>query len=389
MMSFLGQVPASKSLCNRALIIQSYFPELEIKGDSSCDDVVLMRKGLAALTQGRTVDCGDGGTTFRFLALRASRIPGKHLLKGSTRLMSRPQDELLRIFSQLGIQAHLNANVLTIESEGWKPQGDTLHVPSQRSSQFVSAVLLNSWQLPFDLFVAPVGLGLSEGYWRMTQKLSEDLGMKIDRWDQDFRIPAYQFIKQQQLLLEPDMSSAFALAAVAAVSGSVTITGFPQSSLQPDFSFVEILKKMGVPIARLEVELLRINKAPRLRGVAVKLSNSPDLFPVLAALCALSEGESELYGAPQLIFKESNRIEKTKELLRVTGRTVEVLEDGLKISGQLKVSHTAVAFDPDHDHRLAMAASVLKSAGVPLQISHPEVVNKSYPGFWQAIGWHP
>lgn len=384
MMSFLGSIPASKSLMNRALIVQSYFPELSLIGDSDCDDVQHMRQGLTQLLSGQKIDCGEGGTTLRFLALRASRIPGEHRLTGRPRLFARPQEELVKILSQLGVEARLSPTELVIRSDGWKPQGDTLYVPSHRSSQFVSAVLLNAWDLPFELFVSPVGAGISEGYWRMTLSMAIELGMKVDRWDQDFRVPTGQKVKSKEWRLEPDMSSAFSLAACASVAGSATLLDFPARSLQPDFSFVDILKTMNVPL-QLESGRLKIQAASNLQAVAVKLTASPDLFPVLAALCSLAEGESELYGAPQLVHKESNRIGKIVELLQVTGRTVNVMDDGVRISGEKRIG-SAIRFDPDQDHRLAMAAAVLKLAGLPVEILHREVVNKSYPGFWQAVG---
>ena len=105
------------------------------------------------------------------------------------------------------------------------------------------------------------------------------------------------------------------------------------------------------------------------------------------ALCALAEGNSELYGAPQLVYKESDRIAKMKELLSATGRTVETTNDGVKIGG--KFSPGEILFDPDHDHRLAMAAGVLMLAGVPIRLKHPQVTDKSFPGFWPAIGVRP
>lgn len=387
-MSFLGPIPASKSLMNRALIIQSYFPQLELRGASDCDDVNHMRLGLEKLFAGEPIDCGDGGTVLRFLALRASRRPGRHRLKGNHRLMARPQDELLKILAQLGVDAVTEKNELLITSSGWKPQGDTLYAPSHRSSQFVSSVLLNAWELPFELFVSPVGAGVSEGYWRMTQVMATELGMKIDKWDNDFRIPSNQKIQKLELSIEPDMSTAFALAASAAVNGSATLLDFPDQSLQPDYRFVDILQKMGVPVQR-DNDRLKIQKASSLCSVAVKLTTSPDLFPVLSALCAMAEGDSELYGAPQLVHKESNRIEKVKELLTITGRTVEAMSDGIRIKGKLEPRKDELVFDPDHDHRLAMAAAVLRLAGLPVRILHPEVVNKSFPGFWQAVGLNP
>jgi len=208
--------------------------------------------------------------------------------------------------------------------------------------------------------------------------------MKVDRWDQDFRVPTKQKVSLKEWRLEPDMSSAFSLAACASVSGSATLLDFPVRSLQPDFSFVDILKTMNVPI-QFDNGRLKIQKSSQLQGVAVKLTSSPDLFPVLATLCALAEGESELYGAPQLVHKESDRIGKIVELLKVTGRTVTVMEDGVRVSGDKKIG-AAITYDPDQDHRLAMAAAVLKLAGLPVEILHPEVVNKSFSGFWQAVG---
>lgn len=386
MISYIGRIPGSKSLLNRTLIVQSYFPQFNISGDSDCDDVRKMKSGLEQLKNGETIDCGDGGTVLRFLSLRASRLPGEHRLRGSARLMARPQTELIKIFSQLSVEASFAGNELIIRGDGWTPQGDTLSVPSQRSSQFISGVLLNGWDLPFDLFVSPIGAGVSEGYWKMTRGLVQQLGMKIDAWDYDFRVPARQTVQTNFTVIEPDMSSAFALAAAAALGGSAKIVDFPLDSVQPDFSFVHILKTMGVPI-HLQDGALTVHKAPRLSGVAVKLANSPDLFPVLATVCALANGESELYGAPQLVYKESNRIEKIRELLTCTGRKLEVLPDGLRISGEINLTRDEFDYNPDHDHRLAMAASLLKIAGVPVRILDAAVVNKSYPGYWQAIGF--
>jgi 3-phosphoshikimate 1-carboxyvinyltransferase len=209
------------------LILQSFERDLKIYGVSDSDDVVKMKAGIKALKDQAMIDCGEGGTVLRFLALRASREKGRHKLTGSARLINRPQEELVKILSQLGVTAKFEKNSLAIESDGWRPQGDTLHVPSHRSSQFASAVLLNAWELPFDLYVSPVGAGVSEGYWRMTQKLVTDAGMKLDRWDHHFRIPARQKISATSLTVGPDMSSAFALAAAAAVGGSMTLLDFP------------------------------------------------------------------------------------------------------------------------------------------------------------------
>lgn len=388
MTSFLGRVPASKSLLNRWLVIRSFEPSLQVTGDSECDDVVKMKSALAALMSGArdAIDCGSGGTVLRFMAFRASRVPGRHVLTGHRRLFERPQDELVRVLGQLGVQVEINQESLIIDGDGWRPQGDTILVPANRSSQFLTGLLINAWDLPFDLFVSPIGLGLSQGYWSMSQKVAELAGLRLERWDQDFCVRSGQRVTLGEVSIEPDMSSAFGLAAVAAVDGQVTLLDFPQKSLQPDAVFVDLFEKMGIPVQR-SGDRLKVSKAEHLHSIAFNLRSCPDLFPILAALCALADGESELYGAPQLVFKESDRIAKTEELIQKIGRRTERKPDGLRIYGERRPPGDAWVFDPDFDHRLAMAAAVLVKAGYPIEISHPEVVDKSFPEFWRAIGW--
>lgn len=386
---YVGQVPASKSLLNRALIVQSFFPQLHIKGDSHADDVMKMRLGLQQLAEGQPINCGDAGTVFRFLALRAARISGKHRLLGTKRLLQRPQTELIKILGQLGCAATLTDSHLDIQSWGWKMVGDALHVPMDRSSQFASAVILSAWQLPFEVLLLLGPSAVSNAYLDMTMNLVSQLGMVWSRDGGELRIPVGQQITQAEYQSEPDMSSAFALAAAAAVAGRISLTGMPEKTVQPDGRFVNLLRDMGVPVlwqkGRLEVQ-----NAEVLKPLTVSLNDTPDLFPVLAALCALAPGSSHLTGAQHLIHKESNRLEKTAELLRLCGREVKVLSDGLQITGHRAVRGSPpVTFNPDHDHRMAMAAATLKLAGEPIDILHPEVVSKSFPGYWSAIGLSP
>lgn len=386
--AFVGKLPASKSILNRLLVIRSYFPELQIQGDSNCDDVRLMKQALSDLQAGREIQTGSAGTVLRFMALRASRVPGQHRLIGHPRLFQRPQAELVRILKQLGVDAQLTADSLEIKSEGWRLQGDTLLVPFERSSQFATGVLLNAWDLPFDLYVSLGGKKVSEGYWRMTTELSTQAGMKIDYWDSDFRVPRQQKVSVATLHAEMDVSSAFALAAVAAVSGTASFQEFPVRGLQPDVGFTEILERMGVPISSV-ASTLKVERAKKLNAISANLKTMPDLFPVLAVLCALAEGESDLYGAPHLIHKESNRLGQIAQLIKNLGRQVLVKDDGLVIQGTepIQAPGPGLTFDCDHDHRLAFAAAVLRAAGFQIQILNGEVVSKSFPEFWSILGW--
>ncbi len=109
---------------------------------------------------------------------------------------------------------------------------------------------------------------------------------------------------------------------------------------------------------------------------------------MLAVLCAFAEGVSTLLGAEQLIYKESNRIQKTYELLCLMGFKCELHAGGLTIYGKSSSQPPSklCKFNPDHDHRMAMAAALFKLKSYNIEIEHPEVVNKSYPDFWKDVG---
>ena len=387
-LAFVGKLAASKSILNRTLLVQSYNPHLRVIGESPSDDVRFMTEGLGQMFKGEDICAGSAATVLRFLAVRASRVPGTHRLVGHPRLFSRPHDELTKILRQVGVHCELTPEAITIESSGWKLHGDTILIPTERSSQFASAVLLNAWDLPFDLYVSLGGQKVSEGYWRMSVHLAQMFGMKIDFWDSDFRVSKGQKPRGDDYHAEIDMSSAFAVAAIAAVNGQATFLEFPEQSIQPDAHFAVILQKMGVPVTYGK-QTLKVEKAAQLNGVAVNLKSTPDLFPVLAALCALSEGESDLFGAPHLVHKESDRLQRLAQLIQELGRTVEVKDDGIKILGPKLTPEAGrqIVFDCDHDHRLAFAAAVFKAAGFKLDIRHGDVVSKSFPGFWSLLGW--
>jgi 3-phosphoshikimate 1-carboxyvinyltransferase len=393
--SFIGNVPASKSMINRALICQTYSPSLKIIGASNCEDVRNMKLGIVSMIQKKPIFCGDAGTVLRFIAARASRIEGTYKMTGSKRLFERPQQDLAYILEQLSVHCQLIKDEILIHGEGWKKPLVPVRVPRDSSSQFATGLLLNSWDLPFDLEL-DIKTGVSESYFKMTVQMLQSLGLQIEHKNDFWRIPAGQKIANDSVVMEPDYSSAFAIASAGALAGSAVINGFTDNSLQPDYIFIDILKKMG---AKIELKKsvngsgsqLHIKKSDEeLNPIEFNLQNCPDLFPVLAVVCAFAKGESKLIGAPHLKNKESNRIQKISDLFEKAGIFCTVKNDGMHIVGYGKQTKLKdFTFDTDHDHRIAMAAGLLKLKGFGIQIQNPQVVNKSYPEFWQAIGINP
>lgn len=392
--NFNGVIPASKSCMNRALICASFKDEVILQGSSSCDDVVKMQEALSQLKLNMGIyDCGSAGTVLRFLALRVSRKPGVHILKGTPRLLARPQNDLAKILNQLGVQIDFQTDRLIISSpNGWRLANKTLKVNRQSSSQFASAILLNAWDLDFPLHIEwESETQVSEGYFQMTKQMVKDFGMDLIESPSGLQIPKNSKVKAQSYRIESDLSSAFAIAAYAALNGDATFKDFPFQSLQPDHVFVDILKAMGAGVEKTDssVRVFKKYKDKQfLRGVTWNINDCPDLFPVLATLCAFAAGPSKLYGAPHLVHKESNRIQKTAEILKMIHVPHKILPDGIEILPNENISLITQAqfkFNTDHDHRLAFAAALIASQNFPIVIEHPEVVNKSFPEFWDII----
>lgn len=386
---YRGDIPGSKSVFNRALIVQSYYPELQLLGSSECDDVRFMRESLLRLSNSSLMNCGEGGTTLRFLALRVSRVNGVHRLTGKRRLFERPQQGLCNLLVQLGVQVELRNEELVVTSSGWKKPNSSLRVDTSESSQYASALLLNSWDLDYDLEFELVGPKISESYFTLTMEMLKSLGMDIQQRGRNIKVPKGQRLKKSFIKVEADISSAFTMASLGALLGPVAITNFPETSDQPDRVFLEIFKAMNVPI-QLNGDVLEVAPAENLLAVEWDLGQSPDLFPVLSVLCSWAQGTSRLYGAPHLAAKESNRIKKVSDLLRSLGVPHQILPDGMIIEGQpAQPLKEGVNFNPDHDHRMVMAAVLMKLKGHGIRIEDAHAINKSFPEFWNIVGIQP
>ena len=382
---FLGEAPSSKSLLSRALITKSYFNSFCIKGSNSCDDIKIMESAIQNLNVKKEFYCGLSGTAFRFLALRLSREKGEFFLRGEPALLKRSLQEVIRLLAQLSVEAVFNKEGVRIISEGWRPQGDYINVPSHVTSQWASALLLNGWHLGRDLYFSLSKNFVSSAYFQMTLKFIKDLGLEVVGLDYEFKIAKNQTLKKFHYQVEQDQSCLFALAALAALKGKAIFTNWEFESIQPDGIFPEILKKMGVLIKNHKKNL-EIFQCSQLKPVKINLKSHPDMFPILSVLCSQAQGTSELSGLSHLAFKESHRLEKIKELFSYVGVGFKHEEDTLYITGRNELPQSApFSFDSDQDHRIVMAASLFKKIGVPVSIQNEEAVNKSFPDFLKII----
>jgi 3-phosphoshikimate 1-carboxyvinyltransferase len=294
---------------------------------------------------------------------------------------------MLGILERLGVKTRVQNDGIYLATQGWKNPAGPVEVSRSISSQFASSILLNAWNLDFPLELKWPETAVSAGYFEISQNYALKLGMKTLPKENGLEILPSAQPSPGILEAEMDYSSAFAVAALAVVAGRAEILNADENSSQPDSVFEKVLAQMGVEILRNQKKL-SIAAPQRLLPVNVNLSQSPDLFPVLAILCAFAEGESELSGAPHLIHKESDRIAMSAKLLELCGRRVQRTSEGMKIfgvsPGKLKLG--PFEFDPGEDHRMVMAAAVARWAGLPIRVLNSHVVSKSFPEFVAIAG---
>lgn len=386
---FKGRIPFSKSFVNRQLVIDSYLEQTDFVNRwpeelRFSEDSEFLRKALWDWFKGKnSFYCGEGGTTLRFLVLRLSREKGNWIIRGHPRLFSRPHAALNLVLEQLGVSLDFQKDCCVLKSSGWDFNNKTpVIVDTSYSSQFLSSVILNSWNLEKDLELCWTQNPVSWGYFDLSKKIVQARGLQVQNKNLSISVGNKQKPNSKVMNIEADMSSAFAVAALAAVSGTAVLEDLGWvHSWQPDRVFIEILKNMEVPVTHYE-NTVEISQARAFRPVDLCLKESPDLFPVLAALCSLASGTSYLRNAPHLVYKESNRIERIKELLARCGRKLSVEGQIILIEGApLTLRPEPFIFEAGEDHRLVMASAVLRWAGFPVEIRGVNSLRKSFSDF--------
>lgn len=333
------------------------------------------------------LNCGESGSTLRLVTALCSLVDGECKLIGGPSLSKRPIGPLVDGLKQLGAKCESTGGLLpvTVKGNGRLPGGDAA-IPGDISSQFVSALLI----------VAPRGergttLRLttrleSRPYVELTMEVQRIFGVSVEASEgmEEFRIERQSY-RPADVTVERDWSAAAFLVGAGALAGRVSVEDLNMGSSQADAAILGILDEMGATVVG-KGGSITIEMAP-LSGIELDLSDSPDLFPVVASLCAAASGRSVLRGLGRLRLKESDRVAAMTGGLVGMGVRCELVGDILTIEGG---SPKGCVIDPWGDHRIAMAFSILGLAAEgETTILDADCVSKSYPGFWgdlEALG---
>lgn len=392
--------PPSKSRAHRLLICAALGKEpCTIVCSSVNDDIIATMRCLNALgasityssgvfnvnpvkvVKGGTLDCGESGSTLRFLVSVAAVLGADATFVGSGKLPQRPMGALTDVLAEHGISfTRLAADELPVSCRG-ELRGGKYILPGNISSQYLTGLLFALPLANDDSEIEIVGGLTSASYVAMTLDALATAGISIEHKGNIFRIKGnQQYRVPSDLIVEGDWSSA-AFWVVAGVVGAkpVTVCGMNEGSLQGDSAIVTHLRNMG---AFIEKQGDRVIAMPsHLFGAELDCTDTPDLVPVLSVAAAVAQGTTLFTGVGRLRFKECDRLAAMKELLALYGISSQIGEDTFTVFGGEPVASGVV--DSCGDHRIAMAAAIMStvSRGVTA-IDGASCVAKSYPAFF-------
>lgn len=390
-------LPTSKSIANRELLINAqctmHNAQWQPSGQSQLvsDDILVMRRGLAA-TDGDTIDVDGAGTALRFLtAYWATREGCNVAITGNARLCERPIAPLIEALRLLG------ADIVYTAQEGHAPlritgrqlQGRRLAMRGDVSSQFVSALLMIAPGIG-GLELELTGEIVSRPYIDMTLALMQRHGVRVGESNGTFTVPAGAYLPAPASDEGDWSAAAFWLALQALLPDArITLGGLRPDSVQGDRRILTFMEQMGMVAhwhddGSLTMDMSRAQCC--CCSTFADLTGTPDLAPILVVLLCLLGRPFRLTGLRTLRDKESNRMEALRAELRKVGYRL-TLEGDDAVSWHFATcppqEHPVI--DPHGDHRIAMAMALAAVCHPGLAIDNPQVVNKSYPHFWEQL----
>ena len=404
-------VPGSKSIANRALVCAaladgtSTLSNLPDGDDTeamlTCLGLLGIGVGKADSVAGPTTIHGTGGvlapgpialptrlagTTSRFITALAALGPGPYDIDGAPPLRSRPMAPLHDALVALGatMQAGEGWGHLPVTISGPLRGAGHIGVAGDVSSQFITALMLIGPYIPGGLRIAVTTRLVSRPYLHITKSVMADFGHDaVTIEDNDVIYVDAGRYRSRDYTIEPDASSAsYPLAAAAICGGRVEVPDLTRHAVQGDARFCDVLARMGCAATRGDGSTI-VESGERLDGVDIDMVEMSDLVPTLAAAAVFATTPTRIRGVGFIRAKESDRLGDLCFELRRLGADATETRDGLAIEPS-ELHGTRVG--THHDHRLAMAFGLIGLRVADVEVDDPDVVSKSWPGYWGVLG---
>ncbi len=398
------RVPGSKSITNRALMLAALCDgQSRLDGVLGSDDTRHMRVALEALgieildsgdsllvSGGRArlrpaevpIFVGNSGTSVRFLAALACLIDGETTLYGDEAMSRRPIRVLVDGLKQFGVDVTCASGCPPLTVRGGRLAGGRIRMQGDQSSQYFSAVLMAAGLADADVEVEVEGELVSRPFVDITRRMIADFGGAVEETVAGYRVRAVGSYRARDYCIEPDATAAsYPFALAAASQGSIEVPGLGSSPLQGDYTFVDLLARLGARVEKHGDHTI-VQGSGTLHGIDVDMRDISDTVMTLAALAPLCSGPMRIRNVANIRIKETDRLLATATELERLGQSVSTGPDWLAIEPrplQPALIHTYA------DHRMAMSFAVLGAVSGGITIEEPACVAKTYPSFFDDL----
>ena len=380
-------LPASKSISNRALIINALAgSKSSLHNLSDANDTQLMLR--LVNSPDAVIDVEDAGTTMRFLTAYFAVTNQQKTMTGTERMKERPIGILVNALRMLG------ADVQYAGIEGYPPltikgfdrqKNDSIRIRGDVSSQFISAIMMVAPLLPHGLILELEGKVGSRPYIEMTESIMQHVGVACQVYEDKVTI-AHQSYHPAEFTVESDWSAAsywFAFAAMAE-KAEILLPRLQLDSRQGDCVVVEIMDQLGVKAVLDHNGMLKLTKKDAMKKLRWDFTDCPDLAQTIAVVCVAKGIPAHFTGLESLRIKETDRIAALQnELQKIGGNLIEDDTENWRVIPSTGLPSSA-SFKTYKDHRMAMAFAPLATL-MDVEIENPGVVKKSYPNYWNDV----
>ena len=390
-------LPASKSISNRALIIYALSGGQVLPQNlSDCDDTEVIIKALRDMPD--VINIKAAGTAMRFMTAFLSVTKGTHTITGTERMKHRPIGILVDALRSLG------ADITYAGEKGFPPlritgkrlKGGTLEIAGNVSSQYISALLMIGPALEKGLELRLTGDIISRPYIDLTLWMMGEFGADAEWTSSDTITVKPKPYSPHDYFIESDWSGASYWYEMMALmddrDAELRLTGLKDGSKQGDSVARYIFSLLGVKT------IFQSKKSTKPQTVTIQANgrslpkleydfvNSPDLAQTFVVVCAAKGIPFHFKGLSTLKIKETDRIEAMKKEMRKLGYVIESRNDSELIwDGETCEPTMEQGIDTYEDHRMALAFAPYALKAGSIIINNPQVVTKSYPGFWTSL----
>lgn len=322
------------------------------------------------------LDCGESGSTLRFLLPVTAALGKTAYFKGQGRLPERPLEPLI---SQLCEHNSIISNDHIPFTISGKLTGGHFALPGNISSQYITGLLMALPLIGGGTLEITTPLQSSK-YVDMTISVMKQFGINITKAKNCYTVPDAIYHSPGMLTVQGDWSNAAPWLCAGAINGNISVTGLSLDNMQADSLVLDILRRFGADIF-IENGIVK-SSYHHLRGITIDAGAIPDLIPPLSVVAAAAQGETHIANAARLRIKESDRLSAICSNLSLLGADVIEGNDNIIIRGGHRLTGTVLS--GYNDHRIVMSAVIasLITDGT-ITVSDSEAINKSYPGFFE------